>query len=109
MHILHAVSPRFPAYRGTLELTLYQCFFTLPSVRVGNDYDVSVEVLDAVFSVTIYLCYLSPALIRISHDSESLLLRWTPRCVGPVLLGRGRGRRYGFFRVFLCLGLPNST
>lgn len=69
--------------------TLYQCFLTLPSVRFGNVFVTSscqYENLD--HTLGLYLCYLAPAVPRISHRLQSLLLGRAPWRVCPTLLRR---------------------
>lgn len=68
--------------------TLYQCFFTLPSVRCGNVCHCAIDQL-LFFSypnlMHLYFCNLAPAVARISHLLQSELFSWRPWRVGPAL------------------------
>lgn len=82
--------------RGGEQSTLYQCFFTEPSVLVGKVCRSSqLAGLTARGETgSPYLGNLGPAIAGVSHLLEAQLLLRGPRRVGPALLGRrlrGRG------------------
>jgi hypothetical protein len=71
--------------------TLYQCFFTLPSVRCGKVCHCAIgqrlffSCSDSMDLMNLYFCNLAPAVACISHLFQSELFSWRPRRVCPAL------------------------
>lgn len=68
--------------------TLYQCFFTEPSVLVGKVYQscFSLQFVPSAHTVKTYLCDLCPTVSRISHLLKPQLLSRRPGSIGSALL-----------------------
>jgi hypothetical protein len=97
--------------------TLYQCFFTLPSVRCGNVYrrPYQLTILQEhgsplIREVPPHLCNLAPAVPSISHLFQPQFFSGRPRRICPTLFGLGllrsidisHWRQHGTARLGVC-------
>lgn len=103
--IRHSACPvpvsRCPKMGKCTRQTLYQCFLTEPSVRLGNVCDLCQYLVSSMWCKKQYLGDLRPGLIFIAHFLQALLLGWSPGRVSATLLEWGstsksvhRGRCY---------------
>lgn len=82
--------------------TLYQCFFTLPSVRLGKVFGSSAyQSCRLKLPTSSYLRDLSPAAPLVSHCFQSLFLRWAPGSICSAFLGRWHWRHCVCKRITL--------
>jgi hypothetical protein len=106
MHVLDPV--RYLSSDGVILIrrqTLYQCFFTEPSVLVGKVYQLcfSLQFVPSVRTVKTYLRNLCPTVSRISHLLKPQFLSRCPRSIGSALLS-WRRRDWSCIRI-VCGGL----
>ena len=89
--------------------TLYQCFLTLPSVLLGKVFKPSAKASSLVSPSSRHLCDFAPAVPSVPHDFQSLLLCWSPRCIGPALFWRGHRWLVGFVDVLSNLAFSTEA